>query len=145
MLQPTLVARFRQFHRKFEKILLSKLHDTEIFASESRLLIIISNNPNATQRLLAERMNTSPASVGVILKKLAAKGYITKIENSHDPRANTIKLTKKGDDFKIYARTIFSSLDEKILANFSKDELDTFMSYMQRIHSNLDNILEEDE
>lgn len=139
----TLMTTFRKFNRKLEQILQHRLKDTELYASESRLLRIISIHEGLTQRELAIKTNSSPASTGVILKKLEQKNFITRIENPKDSRANIISLTEKGRSFMEYIHEIHYHLDMDVFSNLTDDELHTMLKILDKVTLNADKILEE--
>ncbi len=134
--------KIKQFHHAFERVLHQNLNDSEVFAGESRLLMLIADNCNFSQRDHAKKLGTSPASVGVILKKLENKGYILRKVDDNDSRANTIELTPKGDEFLENTHELFQKLDKETFEGFSNDELDLFENFMDRLHQNLLKMLE---
>ncbi len=135
--------KMKQFHHAFERVMHHNLIDSEVFAGESRLLMLIANNCNFSQRELAKKLGTSPASVGVSLKKLENKGYILRKVDDNDSRANIIELTQKGDEFIENTHELFQKLDKETFDGFSDEELDLFENFMDRLHQNLSNMLEE--
>ncbi len=134
--------KIKHFHHVFERVMHHNLNEIEVFAGESRLLMMIADHDNLSQRGLAEKLGTSPASVGVSLKKLENKGYITRKVDENDSRAYIIVLTPKGDDFIENSHELFQKLDRETFDGFSDDELDLMDSFMDRLHKNLSKMLE---
>ncbi len=134
--------KIRVFNNSFNRVLDEELSETEVFAGESRLLMIISENENISQREIAKKMNTSAPSVGVSLRKIEEKGYILRQNSEKDSRANKIVLTKKGDDFVEKTHSIFQTLDKKTFKGFTQSELDTLDILMDKLQNNLDKMLE---
>ncbi len=139
----TLMMKFRKFHRKIEHILQHRLRGTELYASESRLLRIISLNSGLTQRELAAKTNSSPASTGVILKKLEQKDFITRKESPKDSRANSIFLTAKGENFMEYVHELHYHLDLDIFSNLTDEEITSITTILDKLTDNANKFLEE--
>ncbi len=133
--------KMKQAHHMFERVLHQNLNETEVFAGESRLLMRIADHENLSQRELARRVGTSPASVGVSLKKLESKGYIVRREDDNDSRANQIELTDKGDEFIEETHELFQRLDKAIFQGFSEEEMNVLESFLDRMHHNLDQMM----
>ncbi len=141
--QRILKHKMKQFHHIFERVLHHNLNESEVFAGESRLLMLISENDNLSQKELAKKLGTSPASVGVSLKKLESKGYIIRSEDEKDSRAYIIELTQKGDEFIENTHELFQKLDKETFDGFSEDDLNLLESFMDRLHENLLKMLED--
>ncbi len=125
------------FHHRFDRILHDRLSKTEIFVGESKILMLISENEDISQSEIAKRKGISTASVGVSLKKLESKGYIQRITDVNDSRANKIILTPKGDEFIEAKHETFQALDKQTFKNFSKEELDLLEKLLDKLHDNL--------
>ncbi len=133
--------KMKQFHHMFDRALNCRLSKNEVFVGEARLLMTISEKDKLTQKELATQMGTSPASVGVSLKKLENKGYVKRNLDENDSRAFLITLTVKGEDFVENTHEIFQKLDRDTFSGFTDEELETFDNFMDRLHENLFDIL----
>ncbi len=135
--------KIKHFHHVFERVIHHNLNNCEVYAGESRLLMMIADNDNFSQRELAKKLGTSPASVGVSLKKLEHKGYISRTVADNDSRANIIQLTPKGDDFIENSHELFQKLDKETFEGFSDEEMNLLDNFMDRLHENLLKMLED--
>ncbi len=135
--------KIRKFNLFFDKALHDELRDTEFYGGEARLLMLLSSKDNISQSELAKKMETSAASVGVSLKKIEMKGFITRKHNESDSRANKISLTSKGESAVENLHKLFQGLDKKLFDGFSESELDTLDELMNKLHDNLDKQLGE--
>ncbi len=134
--------KMKQFHHAFERVMHYNLNESEVFASESRLLMTVSYNENLSQKELAKKLGTSAASVGVSLRKLESKGYIVRKSDENDSRANVIILTKKGNEFIENTHELFQKLDKETFKGFSEKEMDMLDEFLDRLHENLEKMLE---
>ncbi len=134
--------KIRKFNHCFDRVLQEKLRNTEIYGGEARLLMLLSEESNISQKELAQKMETSPACVGVTLKKIEEKGYIVRESDEKDSRANKINFTEKGHDGVENLHEIFQGLDKKTFENFSKQEIDTLEKLIDKLQNNLIDIME---
>ena len=83
-------------------------------------------------------MGISPAAVTVTLKKLEREGYISRSMTDEDNRRNEIRITEKGISKVTESRAMFEATDKELFADFSPEELETFVSFLERMNRNLD-------
>ena len=89
-----------------------------------------------SQKELAERLDITPAAVTGALKKLEQSGYIERTLG-HDNRYNEIKITPKGRALVTRTRELFSEADVSMFEGFSEDELDTYISCLEKLQANM--------
>lgn len=66
-------------------------------ASQERILIILSQNRNMTQKALTDRLGIQPGSASEVLGKLESSGFILRTTNGTDRRTTDICLTESGE------------------------------------------------
>lgn len=123
-------------------IVTDMLSEYELHYTHPRILGTIQFHNGATQKELADEMNTSPAAMSVSIKRLQKAGLIEKISDESDCRINKIRLTDKGvrihED--IFEKTI--AIDRKMLDGFSEEEISLLFSYLDRVQGNIDQMKE---
>lgn len=90
----------------------------------------------SSQRELAERFHITPAAVTGILKKLENDGYVER-NAGLDSRNNVIRITERGLDIVNQSKDVFSKLDERLLCDFSPDEIAQLIQMLDRMKSNI--------
>ena len=95
-----------------------------------RILGTIRYRDGATQKELADEMNTSPAAMSASIKRLQKAGLVEKISDAADSRINKIKLTEKG--LRIHDDTFDKTLaiDRQMLDGFSEKETEELFAYL---------------
>ena len=98
------------------------------------------SSPNRMTALAipAEAMGISPAAVTTTLKRLEKEGYISRAITDEDNRRNEIRITDKGLSKVAESRVIFESVDKAMFEGFTEEEMETLLSFMERIEHNLD-------
>lgn len=117
--------------------------DAGIHRSQHRMLMHLAKcDKIPSQKELAEHFDISPAAVAVTLKKLENDGYIErgKCSERSDSRFNEIRITEKGRQATLQSRKYFQHVDNEALKNFTDEELDTFITLLERMQENLKSI-----
>lgn len=126
-----LMIKISHMHRRTVEKFVS---DFGVPRSQHRLLMHIERMSGApSQSELARQLDVSGATVAVMLKKLEAAGYIERCAAAVDSRSNEITLTPAGLDVVSRTRRKFSEIDEAFFGALSDDELECFISHMEKI------------
>ena len=91
-----------------------------------------------SQKELAERLNVTPAAITVALRKIEHDGYIERTLGQ-DTRYNEIKITEKGRALVNKTRELFLEVDTAMFDGFTDEELDTYISFLEKMQSNIQN------
>ena len=138
-----IIHKFIQTNRLHRRIIGRYADLIEMNCSAHRMLLYISREEVLpSQRELAERLKISPAAVANTIKKLETDGYVerTKAKTSCDSRANEITLTDKGQIAVTDSEKYFRYVDSAALKDFTKDDLDTLCTLLDKIQNNLHSI-----
>ena len=103
------------------------------------ILIYISENNNVYASTISEKMNISRARVGILLKKLENKKFITKRPSSSDARIDVIELTPPGRSEAEKLKEDAISEMIKIIDYVGFDELNTCLDTMAKVKKILEN------
>ena len=89
---------------------------------------------------LADYMNTSAAAMSATLKRMQKAGLVEKTQDEEDTRVNKITLTVKGE--KTHEETFEKTMniDRKMLDGFKEEEIEQLFTYLDRIHTNIENM-----
>ena len=132
------VEMFRRTDRMHRSVF--EKHTTELFDihfSQHITLMHISRNENITQKMIAEHFHISPAAVAVTLKKLEAKGLVTRSISDKDCRCNQIKITDEGKRMVNETHKLFTDIDYAMFEGLSEAEMDVFIGCLEKIQNNL--------
>lgn len=105
------------------------------------LINILKEGRSLSQTSLAKKLNLTPAAITIAIKKLEADGLVEK-RAARDNRYNEITITESGKELLESTRMTFRGMDERIFADFTADELDTYTALMKKIGKNIDIIIE---
>ena len=105
------------------------------------LLILSKENKIDSQKLIADKLDITPAAVTGILKKLESDGYITR-SLGNDNRFNEIEITELGRKTVEVYKEMFNSTDMSLFEGFSPEELDVYINCLVKLSNNLKRSIE---
>ena len=115
----------------------ARVGDLGIHRTQHRILMHLAiHNKLPSQKELADHLNVTPAAVTCALKKIEKDGYIAR-SLGHDNRYNEISITEKGRDLVIQTKQLFSEVDASMFEGFTDEELDTYISCLEKLQANI--------
>lgn len=129
--------KLRRCHRILIRSIEKRVVSTGVYSSQHRILMTLHHEPNISQSEIAERMNISPASVAVTLKKLEKSGYIKRTVDEKDNRINNIILTEQGQEVVEKSHVIFDEIEASTFKNFTPEEKEMAGRILDKIGANL--------
>lgn len=115
----------------------SFLSNEGLFIGQHRMLICLIDNDGATAGFLAKKLNISPATASVSVKKMEKAGFIQKKPDENDSRIIRLYATEKAKETAGRVFLMFRKADDAMLKDFSEYEKTQFKSYLERAIENL--------
>lgn len=100
-------------------------------ASQKRVLIILNETENITQRDLTERLGIKPGSASEILSKLEGAGLILRTQNEADRRTIDVRLTDAGRKLAAEALAQRRNRHEEMFSCLSEEEKQKLLSLLE--------------
>lgn len=132
-----LIDKYIWIAKRHRNIIERRLTDTGVYRSQHQILMCLFDNPNISQKELADNQRVSTATVAVSLKKLEKGGYIRKEVDAQDNRYNQICITEKGKHVVEESTKIFREVEDAMLAGFSEEECRMIEDFFNRMYANL--------
>lgn len=105
---------------------------------EYTILSYIISNPGLSQSDLSKLLFKGKAHIGKILNDMEDKGYIKRIAASENNILKKItKITPKGKELYDKTHEVFKNLGEKVLEDFSKEEIETFNNLLNKYRTKI--------
>ena len=130
-------AIFREYHYNHRNIIDKNFRENGIYFGQPPILKYLSENDNATQKEIADFLHISPPSVATSLKRMADSGLVVRIADKKDARRNNLRLTEKGKKLSEYADNMFLKMDEATFSDFTDEEIETLIKFLERMKKNL--------
>ena len=115
----------------------SRVHTLGIHRTQHRILMHLAKQDKLpSQKELAERLDVTPAAVTVALKKIENDGYVERTLGQ-DNRYNELRITEKGRDLVKKTKKLFCETDAAIFEGFTENELETYISCLDKLQANI--------
>ena len=88
---------FKSLHKNIHEFTSKKSNIQSLSADQCYLLGLIDHFGHPNQKILAERLKITPATLSVRLQRLEKAGFIEKIVSKQDKRNITLHITEKGN------------------------------------------------
>lgn len=126
-------------HRMCSELLLKSTGLTDV--NQPTLLLALADCPDCTaesQKMLAEKLHVTPATITVSLRSMLRSGYVTKRVDESDQRRKRIELTEKGREACRMLGGFSNVLDSEMFNGFSEAERAQCADFIQRMTANLE-------
>jgi DNA-binding MarR family transcriptional regulator len=131
----------RNYHLIHELYVLLDAYDREtlgrfgLIASQYRLLMILAARPGQRLTELSARMLLSKSTISRTVEQLEAMGWVSRLDDPHDRRAQCVMLTPLGYERQAAISNIHLQSLEERLRCIPKPELEQLESLLKRISS----------
>lgn len=138
--RPELV--FHQLYRAHHNAAMAALSARGANVGSPHLLVELSKCPDdpdraPTQKELADRLHSAPATVAASLKCLERQGYVARRADEKDSRRNRVAITRRGRDVLETGMRAFQEVDDYMYHGFSPEERDQVQAFHRRMLENL--------
>ena len=131
---------------KIQKLLFAKSNElfekVNLHPGQPPLLFILHNHEGITQKELAEKLNVTPPTVAVMIRRMEKYELIEKKHDKNDRRIYRVYLSKKGREMIKELHKIFKELEIVVFENFDNEEKETLRNFLNKVVSNIEMSLE---
>ena len=108
-----------------------------IHRTQHRILMHLAKHEKLpSQTELAKHLDITPAAVTGALKKIEQDGYVERTLG-HDNRYHELRITDKGKEVVKQTRMMFCQVDSSMFDGFTDEELDTYISCLEKLQANM--------
>jgi DNA-binding MarR family transcriptional regulator len=121
--------------RVFTELL--KKHGMEIGPGQGRILFALWQQDNVPMKDLTRRTLLRKSTLSELLDNLEAAGFVKRVQSEEDRRKSLIQLTEKTRKLQSTYFKLSADMTDIFYNGFTREEIDTFESYLNRILNNL--------
>ncbi|MGG4453771.1 MarR family winged helix-turn-helix transcriptional regulator [Brevibacillus porteri] len=123
-----------KMHRQNVEFLIQKY---DVYPGQPILLMRLIEKDGMIQRELARKIGVKPATLTVMINRMAKSGLVERREDERDQRISRVYLTDKGRMATKHVKEVLRVIEENCFIGFSEEEKDVLRGLLDRMHSNL--------
>lgn len=110
---------------------------------EWRVMSIVAAHDGTTARDISRVLATDKAWVGLSVKRLVKRGYLTRVSDKNDSRRMPLSLTKQGREMHDAIMAVARQRQRRLLATLPDGAADVFSANLHRLQAEADKMLDE--
>lgn len=123
-----------KMHRQNVEFLIQKY---DVYPGQPILLMRLTENDGMIQKELARKIGVKPATLTVMINRMAKSGLVERKADERDQRISRVYLTDKGRMATTHVKEVLRVIEENCFIGFSEEEKDILRGLLDRMHSNL--------
>ncbi|WFA07993.1 MarR family winged helix-turn-helix transcriptional regulator [Tissierella sp. Yu-01] len=140
MIQSDVSAQIKEIYQKITQLFQHKIDEYGLNFRLVFLTIKIQNNPNASQKELAEQVKITQGAMSGAIKKLIKLKMIEQIPLESDSRYNRLVVTNLGETIINDYKDFVHSQYQQMFDGFTEEELFELHEVFTKLNNNLDNM-----
>lgn len=119
----------RRLHQQSAQVFLKRMQESGIDLTPVQFAALeaVRLQPGIDQAGIASRIAYDRATIGGVIDRLEAKGYLERVVSARDRRAREVSLTDQGEALLAAARPIVEALQPDILGTLDDDQRRQFL------------------
>lgn len=126
---------------KVHRALNQLLGELDLSLAQHEILVTIRRHPDITQRDLADRLHVIKSNATALLKKLEARGLVTRTSDPHDSRINRLDLTRSGHALVERSFSVQTRVIRAMASVMTDEELEQTADVMNRVGAAIDDLV----
>jgi DNA-binding MarR family transcriptional regulator len=129
-----------KIHQLSGRIFTKKLKDYDLYeinSAQGRIIFVLWQNDGISIQELAKKTALEKSTLTRMLERLENIGYLKRVPSEEDRRKTIVTLTTKNEELKDAYEEVSKDMLDLYYKGFTEAEIDTFETYLKRIHENL--------
>ncbi len=128
--------------QSMSRYLLPSLLEEGLGESDFRVLEVLLHKGPMPVNAIGPKVYLNPGSVSVAVDRLYKKGFVSRIESSHDRRVRTVSLTEKGRQMFVPLFRRHTALIKRAFQDVSSEELQQLEVVLKKIGKRAESLAE---
>jgi len=129
---------FRKISLNLKTLFDSNMATIGISSSHYWILKLLWKEEGRTQKQLVSNLSVKPASLTGMIDNMVEKGWLKRIPDANDARANRIFLTEKGRELEKLAADIIEECEDTVCKGLTTEEIEVFRPLLMKVLKNLE-------
>lgn len=124
-------------HLIFTKKVFEQLAERNLSSGQPKVLEYLKEHDGSVQKDIAIACKIEPATVTSLLIRMEKNGLVQRKLNNENRKYLNVFLTEKGEEEVTHVEKAFTTIENTALCNFTDDEKEQFIKYLERVNNNL--------
>lgn len=113
------------------------LENKGVYRGQPPLLFALHKKDGQSQKELSKELGVQPATITVMVKRMAKAGLIERKQDKEDQRISRVYLTREGERIRKQAVIITRQIEEECFGSLSEEENDTLKKLLFKVKENI--------
>ena len=128
---------FKSLHKNIHEFTNKKGKMQDLSADQCYLLGLINHFDHPNQKMLAQHLEITPATLSVRLQRLEKADFIEKVVSKQDKRNVTLHITEKGSEEINKCKDRIKTYTTRLFDGINKEDIDRMKTYCQIFEKNI--------
>lgn len=129
---------FSRVIKSHHKRMHSLMEEIGLYPGQHPMLFMLGHNDGQSQKELAERLRSKPATITVMVTRMEKAGLVERKQDSEDQRVSRVYLTDKGKGIVTHVKEKLDSINEECFKNFTEEEKMLLRRFLLQMADNLE-------
>lgn len=129
---------FSRVIKSHHKRMHSLMEEIGLYPGQHPMLFILGHKDGQSQKELAERLRSKPATITVMITRMEKAGLVERKQDSEDQRISRVYLTDKGKGIFTHVKEKLDSINEECFKNFTEEEKMLLRRFLLQMADNLE-------
>lgn len=122
-------------HLRATQLCTAELADIGLTPKQFVALEFIANNPNISQKEIAEHIGTTPTVLVNVLDVMTERGLLMRVRSLEDRRRHSVVLTEKGEAMRVQIRDAAYAVEDQLQleSGLDSEEWQQLQGLMQKL------------
>lgn len=111
-----------------------------VYPGQPPLLFALHKQDGQSQKALSEKLGIKPATITVMVKRMAKAGLIERKQDLKDQRISRVYLTPQGEEVRKKVADVVGTIEDECFNNFSQEEKELIRMLLLKVKENLSDV-----
>lgn len=124
-------------HHYRSRVLLDSI---DVYPGQPPMLFALYKKDGQSQKELADRLNVSPATITVMLRRMEKTNLVIRKQDHEDQRISRVYMTDQGREACIKANKVMQDIEEECFGSFRPEEKIILRRLLMQMRDNLQSV-----
>ncbi len=116
------------------------LDEIGVYPGQPPMLFVLNEKDGQSQKELADRLNLTPATITVMLKRMERSNLVMRKQDEEDQRISRVYITEEGRELYKKTQQVMTNLNDECFENFTMEERVILRRLLMQMRDNLQEV-----